>query len=231
MPYAVELIEILQQAFRGEREDIHTALPGKVVTYDPQTQLADIQLMIKRPVFDDTDTRQMGESFPILPSVPVRWPQAGGYAFVLPMQPGDFVWVEFSESGTGEFRSTGQESEPFDVSRHTITHPYCSPGAPPDVAAMTDTAVQTGERVVIGQLGTEFQVQIGAAVIALGAGATDFVALASLVMARLNRLQAAFDAHVHATAAAGPPSIPTAVPGVIPVGTLADVASTKVTCI
>lgn len=230
MPYAIELVEILQQAFRGEREDLHTALPGQVVTYDPMTQLADVQLMIKRPVFDDTGVRQTGESFPILPSVPVRWPQAGGYAFVLPMQPGDFVWVEFSESGTGEFRVTGQESEPFDVSRHTITYPFCSPGAPPDSAQMTDTYVQTGERVIIGQLGTEFQVQIGAAVIALGAGGTDAVALASKVMADLRAIKLTVDAMtVLFNASAGPML---SAPGtVIPCQPLSEVASTKVTCI
>ena len=45
---------------------------------------------------------------------------------------------------------------------------------------------------------------------------------------RLDKLQAAFDAHMHATAATGPPSPPTPVVGLIPVGALAPVAAAKV---
>lgn len=56
----------------------------------------------------------------------------------------------------------------------------------------------------------------------------DFVALAGLVMARLNAIQQAFDTHVHATAAVGPPVVPTPVAGVIPIGPLGNVAATKV---
>lgn len=57
----------------------------------------------------------------------------------------------------------------------------------------------------------------------------DFVALSTKNDANLTRLQAAFDAHVHATAGGtGTPSPPTAVPGVIPVGALPSTAATKV---
>jgi hypothetical protein len=54
------------------------------------------------------------------------------------------------------------------------------------------------------------------------------VAIGALVDARLTKLQAAFDAHVHASVTSlGTPTPPTAVPGVIPVGPLASVAATK----
>lgn len=63
----------------------------------------------------------------------------------------------------------------------------------------------------------------------LGDGAaTKRVALADDVDDRLAALQTAFDAHVHPTAAPGPVSPPTPVPGVIPVGALATTASTNV---
>lgn len=63
----------------------------------------------------------------------------------------------------------------------------------------------------------------------LGDGAaTKKVALADDVDARLLKLQKAFDAHVHATAAVGLPSPPTPVLTLIPVGALAPTASTNV---
>lgn len=48
---------------------------------------------------------------------------------------------------------------------------------------------------------------------------SDSMALASRTDARLAHLEAAFNVHVHATAAPGPPVPPTPIPGVIPVET------------
>ena len=185
----VELYDIMMTSLDLLQEEIHTAMPGQVTAYDPQTQLADVQLMIKKPQFDDADNRLDPVSFPVLPKVPVRWPQAGGFAFVLPMQIGDFVWVTFSELGTGEFRTTGQESEPLDIGRHTITYPYCSPGAPPDNMAITDNTVQGGTGAMIGQIGTTNQITITHGGIQLGGPTvTDAMALASKVNDNLNAL-------------------------------------------
>jgi len=65
--------------------------------------------------------------------------------------------------------------------------------------------------------------------IVLGAAASQFVALAGEVLDRLTKLQTAFDGHVHATAALGPPSIPTPNPAIgVPVGALASVAAERV---
>lgn len=68
----------------------------------------------------------------------------------------------------------------------------------------------------------------GGNVYAGDAAATKKLALADDVDDRLGKLQAAFDSHVHATAAVGAPSPPTPVPLVIPVGALAPTASTNV---
>lgn len=153
MPLSIDLVDAIQRALRGERDDIHTCMPGKVVRYYPTDQTADVQLQLKKPLFDENSDRQDGTSYPMLPKVPVIWPRAGGYIHGMPMTAGDFVWVMFSEGGTGEYRNTGQESEPFDVSRHTITYPYCLPGASPDVLASTDPDIVGGQAMVVGKEG------------------------------------------------------------------------------
>ena len=229
MPYGVELDDVIALALQNERDDIHTALPGVVVSYDPETQLADVQPTVKRPVWDDEGNRLQGESYPVLPKVPVRWPQCGGFAFVLPMKAGDFVWIEFSEGGTGEFRTSGQESEPFDVSRHTITHPYCSPGAPPDCKPMTDPQVTGGADAFFGKLNSAHTITISSTAphIALGTNPSDFVALASLVKQELTKIAAALAA---ATAPAGTTGGPITYPGAA-YTTPGNVASSEVGCL
>lgn len=55
-----------------------------------------------------------------------------------------------------------------------------------------------------------------------GTAASDFVALAALVKARLDHIQSIFDAHIH------PSTSGTISPSVTPIGALASVAATKV---
>lgn len=67
-------------------------------------------------------------------------------------------------------------------------------------------------------------------IVAEAGDAVQFVALANLVLARLNTIQAAFDAHIHVTTATIGAS---ATPGVLsptasPIGPLASVAASKV---
>lgn len=150
----VEIVDCFIAALRGERMDIHTAMPGIVAAYYPATQLADIQPALKQPLFDDTGMRiTPGRELPILPKVPVIWPRAGGHMFTMPMVPGDFVWISFAEGGTGEYRLTGQVSEPFDTSRHQISYPVCTPGACPDTVALPDASVQASGTSVWGKSG------------------------------------------------------------------------------
>lgn len=182
----IDLIDVLNEAFRNERADIHTAMPGQVVHYYPSTQTADVQLMLKKPDFDpDTGMRNDPVTYPMLPNIPVMWPRAGGYQVVLPMTSGDFVWVSFSEGGTSEFRLTGQESEPFDVSRHQVTYAACTPGVFPNSQPINDASVTGGSRAVVGKSGGA-QVQFdGSHVIMTDSGSTsdpgDFAARANLV--------------------------------------------------
>lgn len=103
-----------------------------------------------------------------------------------------------------------------------------------EVAVYTDQ----GDKVVIERGGTirvtaSTKVVVAAPLVDL-AGNTDAVALASKTEARLSHLEAAFNTHVHPTAAVGPPSTPLPVPAVIPVedvagsGVVGAVASSKV---
>jgi len=103
-----------------------------------------------------------------------------------------------------------------------------------EVALYTDQ----GDKVVLERGGTirvvaSTKVVVAAPLVEL-AGNADAVALASKVESRLVHLEAAFNAHVHPTAALGPPSTPLPVPLVIPVedaagsGVVGNVASSKV---
>jgi phage baseplate assembly protein V len=91
-------------------------------------------------------------------------------------------------------------------------------GKPAGTTGLYTTAGVPGMKVYCDEAGV---VHLGS-----DAGAS-FVALATATQASLNQLRDAFNAHMHATAAVGPPSIPTPSPGVIPVAFTSAVAATK----
>ena len=226
MPEPITLAEIVIAGVASAIDNLHTSMPGKVVAYNPLTQCADVQPMAKRVMFD-ADGNKSYEDLPTIPNVPVQFPRAGGYVITLPMGPGDFVWLVFSEASTAEYRATGQASAQGDVRRHHLGYPTAIPGAVPDTSPLSPTdAAARAAGMVIGHDGAADQIQISPTAIKLGSAATDFVALASLVMTQLSAIQTQFNTHVHATAALGPP-----VPPTVPMTSPGSVAATLVKAI
>lgn len=186
----VSLEDLLRYHHHSIVADIHTLMPGKIVTYYPATQTADVQPMVKRPYWSDTDTpdgvtpgNKAYISYPLIPNVPVEFPGAGGYILTFPVNAGDTCDIEFSEASLAEYLSTGQESEPVDVGRHKLAYAVCHPVFCP-ITPTADGAITGNDRVVLGTPGG-VQIQITGANIILGAGASDFVALASKVDAAI----------------------------------------------
>jgi hypothetical protein len=78
---------------------------------------------------------------------------------------------------------------------------------------------------------TNSTIEITSDLIKFNGGGNDGLVLVNALITKLNNLENAFNAHMHATAATGPPSIPTPIPGSIPIVTTvkADLENTKIT--
>lgn len=110
--------------------DVHTALPGRVESYDAATQLADVKPLI--PV--------NGETLPVIPKVPVCFPRTASTFIHLPLAKGDFVILLFPEQSIGAWRALrGAETSPGDLRRHSITSAYAIPCGFPDASKFTVT--------------------------------------------------------------------------------------------
>lgn len=73
------MTDAMRQAIQFQLYDVHTALPGQVISYDYSTQKASIQPCLKKSYLDGT-TQEM----PILNNVPVIFPKAGGASLTFP---------------------------------------------------------------------------------------------------------------------------------------------------
>lgn len=216
MPLEPDLTEVLDEVLESWALDLHTAIPGKIKSYDAAKQTAEVIVQVRTQTPKEDGSLQAEEA-PVLPNVPVQWPRGGGYALHFPLAPGDFVLLVFSEAAIGHWRETGQLSDPGDLRRHSISYPVAIPGIAPNAGKLTDAP--TGEAVLT----------VGAGVFRVGGASAEMVALANLVQQALDALQQAFDEHEHTVATTGTAAAQsgTAAPVTSPVGQLGPVAATK----
>jgi len=198
-------------AFRHDLvSELHTMMPGKIVKYYPATQTADVQPMLKRVYWSDTEVdgvpagQKVYTRYPVIPNVPVEFPGGQGFIITFPLAAGDTCDIEFSEASLADYLATGEESEQQDVSRHKLSHAVVHPIFCP-TSPSTDPVIagNAQDRMVVGKQGAQAQIQITGSNILLGAGATQFAALANLVDQAVSAIVSAFNSHTHPVSTTG----------------------------
>lgn len=180
--------------------EVHTAIPGRVERYDAATQRADVQPLVQRAV-PRVDGGTLLESLPVVRSVPVLWPHAGGYFVHLPLAAGDDVLLVVSEVDPSRYLESGQPGAPIDRRRHHLSHAFAIPGVHPNAGALVAGDALEGE-LVIGREGEGPLVRVTESAIKIGRNATEKAAKAAPTAARLTALEGAINALVNATPAA-----------------------------
>lgn len=198
MPLSSDITDVLDAVLESRLGDVHTAIPGRVKSYDPATQTAEVvpQVRVTAPKEDGSTA---AEELPVLPNVPVQWPRGGGYALHFPLEPGDFVLLVFSEAAIGHWRETGQLADPGDLERHSIGYPFAIPGIAPNAGVIADAP--EGEAVLTVPPGK---------VLRVGGELAELVALASKVETELQRIATAFATFVPGSGGASFPDAYTA---------------------
>lgn len=133
------LSEVIRDAIESRLLDLHVALPGRVKSYDPATQRADVRIAINRAT-EGSSGRIVSEEYPVIPNVPVGWTRGGGYSFQCPLEAGDHVLLVFSEAAISQWRVTGDISDPGDLERHGLSYPIAIPCIAPDAEPLPSAA-------------------------------------------------------------------------------------------
>lgn len=199
------LAEAIRWTVESRVREIHTAIPGRVESYDPATQTADVQPMVKR-VWVDPNGVEVVERYPLIPAVPVVLERADNAFLSMPVKVGCFVWLQFGERAIDMWREKGSETDPGDLRIHSTADAVAFPGVYPGSKALGSVHP---DNIVLG-FDDGVQVHLTPdGVINLGEeSAADFVALASLVKNEItalrttvNTLVTAYNGHVHVTTA------------------------------
>jgi hypothetical protein len=177
----------LSEAARAAVAGVNVALPATVVSFDAETQTVSIQVVpcFRRKVGGQVSCYQP----PQLHAVPVLFPGAGDYSDTWPLAAGDTGIALFCDRSLDEWKSTAAAStEPQDQRRHNITDAVFLPAGRSPADPIPADGIDAAARVIRAPL-----LKLGSA------SATDYVALASLVLAELNALRAELLLHTHPT--------------------------------
>jgi Phage protein Gp138 N-terminal domain len=115
--------EIARVAATEALVDVHTTLPGIVVSFDRTTQTAKVQPAIKR-LWRDGGWRALPECV----DCPVQFPRYGNFVITGPVSPSDEGVLHFSERSIDNWWARGGVQEQCEMRMHDLSDGFFSPG-------------------------------------------------------------------------------------------------------
>lgn len=109
------------------RRSLWTALPGRVQSFDPSKQSADIEPLVHDTWEGEDGTNQTGP-LPVIPSVPVCFPGSGGWRVTFPVAKGDTGLLVFCSRSIDRWLSEGGSVDPQDDRTHDLSDAVFVPG-------------------------------------------------------------------------------------------------------
>jgi hypothetical protein len=139
-------------------------------------QTVSVTPMINRMVPDgDVPPNYVSEKLPKLADVPVKFQRCKQFTMTFPLVAGDYGLLVFCERNPGTWRSTGNQSDPGDLSTHGLGGAVFIPGLYPDSSAAS--SADTTNMIIGSDTDPNSRIEVKpTGGINLGAGAVDGVA-------------------------------------------------------
>lgn len=121
------VIEYIESRLR----DLHTAIPGTIVSFNAVKQTATVQPSIKR-IFVLKNPGQSAVvsqvNLPLCVDVPVQFPGGGGFFLTFPVMPGDGCLLQFSERAIDFWYQNGGQQLPSEYRLHDLSDAIATVG-------------------------------------------------------------------------------------------------------
>ena len=178
--------ELLRVAIEYFLRDVNVALPGKIDSYDPAEQKADVKPLVKR-LLSTQDGGELVEELPIIPGVPVIFPRGGEFFISMPVKKDDYCLLVFCSFPVDQYKAgKGKDAPPQDFGMHDLSDAVALMGFAPFAKAIKDA---DADNLVLGQE-EGVQMHIATDKIELGEkDAAEWVSIDSKVQTELNRLK------------------------------------------
>lgn len=139
-----ELLAQFEQYLIGK---LNVSLPATIVSYNPLTQTATVQIVPAARRHDPESEAWVPEPIPPIANIPVVFPSGSGGAYTItwPLVPGDPVLLVVCDRSTDEYRATGApQTVPQDVRRLDLTDAVAIPGYHPPVRPILPPGLPPG---------------------------------------------------------------------------------------
>jgi hypothetical protein len=126
--------------------NIHTCLPGKIISYDKDTGLAKVQPLLKRKYKNAKTPTEL----PVISGVPVLFPRTGTARLRFPVKADDTVALFFSERSLDRWLEKGGSVDPEDPSRFALNDAIAVLGMYPKSEALAANGAETSLELASG---------------------------------------------------------------------------------
>lgn len=136
--------EAASAQIEGRLKDLHTMMPGIIVSFDPDKQTAVVQPAIKR-IF----TEKGAVNLPVCVDVPVAFPGGGDFFLTFPVKEGDECILGFSERAIDNWYASGGAQAPAEYRLHDLSDGIAQVGLnsqPKKLAALQMTGAELRTR-------------------------------------------------------------------------------------
>lgn len=125
-----ELQETLERVKDKSVANARTALPGVILSFDPDTVTCSVALCSKssKPVPYEDISKTESMDFPLLVDLPVVFPRGGGVTLTFPLAEGDECLVVFSDRCIDFWWQSGGVQELVDWRSHDLSDAFVIPG-------------------------------------------------------------------------------------------------------
>lgn len=104
---------VIRAAIKAALIDVHTAIPGRVLSYDKTKQVATVQPIVRK----DATTK-----LPAIPGVSVMFLGNDTFSLTWPVKKGDTGWLMFAESSLDKWKTGGGDDvDPGDDRRFDLS--------------------------------------------------------------------------------------------------------------
>ena len=134
--------ELLEQEKNNAMMDVRVSMPARIVSFDPATKTASVEIGLKMVNADDTQSE-----YPPLVDCPCLFTRGGGFHLVHPYKAGDKGIVLFSDRCFDGWFQAGQVAPPMDFRVHSMSDAYFIGGADclDDVSPIVSDAMFIGK--------------------------------------------------------------------------------------
>jgi hypothetical protein len=158
--------ETIQTHLDGRQAQIHTSMPGQIVSFNAAKMTATVQ-----PAIQAINTQNDGTRVPVtiaaITDVPVHFPAGGGFTLTFPVKAGDECLIVFNERSIDNWHQHGGQQAPSDHRMHDINDCVVHVGLRSQANPLT--GVSTTGVQLRNESGTDF-VQLDATGITLKTG-------------------------------------------------------------